>query len=287
MGEHRIAILGNFSKDGLRAVVENLRDEISRQAEVITVASAMEYQPDEEERPTLCIVFGGDGTLLSAARSVATWGTPLLGVNMGKLGFLAEFSVDHMCKHLKAVLEGSIQPTERMMLEIELRGDGESAKRVDYSGTAANDVAISAGEPFRMIDLCVMQGTEQIARYLGDGLIVCTPTGSTGYNLSAGGPILRPTLNSVVITPVAPHTLSLRPIVVGPRPPLRIVASRVNRGTTMIIDGQIPCALQEGQVLEVRQAKEPMRIIPHPGRPYFDMLAEKLHWGQSPHHGQR
>jgi len=210
---------------------------------------------------------------------LAQTAVPLLGVNMGKLGFLAEFNVEHMQKHLPAILAGEVAPDERMMLEVCVYCNrGEQA----FRSPVANDVAISAGEPFRMIELSVARGPDHIARYLGDGLIVATPTGSTGYNMSAGGPILEPTLEAVAITPIAPHSLSLRPIAVGIDQPIRVTAERVNDGTAAIVDGQVRRALRAGDEIEIRRADRPMRIIPHPGRPFFSTLASKLQWGRAP-----
>ena len=166
------------------------------------------------------------------------------------------------------------------MLQVSIQGPGREA----FTCPAANDLAIAAGAPFRMIDLSVAQGGCELARYVGDGLVISTPNGSTGYNMSAGGPILDPTLDSVAITPVAPHTLSLRPIVVRSDVPIRILASSVNEGTAVIIDGQVSMALAAEDVVDVARAPHGALIVPHPGRTFFDTLAGKLQWGRSPHH---
>jgi NAD+ kinase len=278
-----ILILANMEKPGVPEQIDSLREWFARRVEVLAVRSTREALPEGAEAADLCVVFGGDGTLLSAARALAGTSMPLLGVNMGKLGFLAEFSVEHMQKHFAAILRGEVQPTERMMLDVCIHcGRGEEA----FHSPAANDVAICAGGPFRMIDLSVARGDERIARYRGDGLIIATPTGSTGYNMSAGGPIIEPTLDAVAITPIAPHTLSLRPIAVGIDHPIRVTAERVNEGTAVIVDGQVRAPLKGGDVIEVRRAEKCAKIIPHPGRPFFLTLASKLHWGQSPHHDE-
>jgi NAD+ kinase len=225
------------------------------------------------------VIFGGDGTLLSVARRLAATGMTLLGVNMGKLGFLANFTIEDLRKYLDDIISGKVGVSERLMLSVSITDSGEG-----FVSTAANDVSINSGEPFRMIDLDVAQGKQRIARYLGDGLVVATPTGSTGYSLSAGGPIMQPTVEAVVITPVAPHSLSLRPMVVTPEPPIRITATNVNPGTTMMIDGQEQKPLTEGETVEVSLAESPMKIVTHPELGYFGTLADKLHWGRSPHH---
>jgi len=276
MAGKQILIIANADKAGVTAQVEALQPWLAQRGHAVEVADVRQGGP--VPRADLCIVFGGDGTLLAAARQVAPAGIPMIGVNMGKLGFLAEFNVEHMKRHLDEVLAGKIAPTERMMLRADA-GDGEA-----FCSLAANDVAIAAGAPFRMIELTVGQGDEEIATYLADGVVVATPTGSTGYNLSADGPILDPTLEAVVITPVAAHSLSMRPIVVRPDAPIRITANRVNPGTTLVIDGQDCAGLTEGQTVIVRRAECNARIIPHPGRTFFGTLTRKLQWGLSPHH---
>jgi NAD+ kinase len=269
-----------MSKPGIASAIEELMPWLSARAEVVAVLPANQPPPDEALRADLVVVFGGDGTLLSAARMIHGTRIPLLGVNMGKLGFLAEFNVEHLRKHFDEVLAGKVAPAERMMCEVAVHGAG-GARASSYS-PAANDVAISAGEPFRMIDLKVDQGDSEIAQYRGDGVIVSTPNGSTGYNMSAGGPIVEPTLDAVTITPIAPHMLSIRPIVVRSDPPLTITACKVNPGTCVIIDGLKCCHLAEGQQVDIRRAATGMLIVPHPGRSFFQTLSGKLNWGLSP-----
>ena len=195
-----ILILGNMVKPGVAEQIEALRPWFVRRAKVLAVRRASDRLPKELRKADLCVVFGGDGTLLTAARALSGSGVPMLGVNMGKLGFLAEFNVEHMQKHFGDILSGRVAPAERMMLEVSV----ENCARHRFRSPAANDVAISAGKPFRIIDLHVAQGRQEIARYLGDGLVVASPTGSTGYNMSVGGPILEPSLDALVISPIAP-----------------------------------------------------------------------------------
>ena len=280
MAKRKILILGNMSKPGVVEQIEALREWFEQRAEILAVQPAHDAAPPGAGEAALCVVFGGDGTLLMAARTLAGTGVPLLGLNMGKLGFLAEFDVGHMQKHFDEILEGRIPPTQRIMLDVSVRDGGEST----FCSVAANDVSISAGEPFRMIDLNVTRGDALIARYLGDGLVISTPTGSTGYNMSAGGPILEPTLDVITITPVAPHSLSLRPIVVRSDRPVHVTATRVNPGTTVMVDGQVCSLLCDGQTVEISRSEVPMRLIPHPGRSYFAILSEKLHWGKNPYY---
>lgn len=280
MSDKRIAILVNTSKLGAAEQVHELRGWLEQRAKVIGEAGSYDTPPEEFATADLCVVFGGDGTLLSAARALAGSGVPLLGVNLGKLGFLADFSLEHFRRHIDDILAGNVAPTERMMLEVRRFG----GEREEFFSPAANDLAIVAGPPFRMIDLNVARGSDDIARYLGDGLVVATPTGSTGYNMSVGGPILEPSMDAVTITPIAPHTLSLRPLVVHGDGPIRITAVDVNDGTTLIIDGQVRTPLNACDVVEVRRSPQPALIVPHPGRSFFSTLSDKLQWGRSPHH---
>jgi len=278
--DKKVLILVNRSKPGVLDQVQVLESWIRRRADVPAVVAIDDLGDAELPAADLCVVLGADGTLLAAARALANSATPLLGVNMGKLGFLAEFNVEQMREYFDDVLAGKIVPTERMMLDVRVR----KSEAQTFSSPAANDVAIAAGRPFRMIDLHVARGDDHIARYLGDGLVVATPTGSTGYNMSLGGPIIEPTLDAVVISPVAAHTLSMRPILVQADRPIEIRTARVNEGTAVMIDGQVTCALSDGDVVEIRRAGRPVRIIPHPEHGFFDTLTTKLNWGHSPHH---
>jgi NAD+ kinase len=209
-------------------------------------------------------------------------------VNMGKLGFLAEYTVGYLKAHLKALLAGVVPVIERIMLDVSVRSPGRRA----FHCEAANDVTVAAGPPFRMIDLLVdvetpspsAAGPRPMWRYRGDGIVAATSTGSTGYNLSAGGPILEPELEAIVVAPLAPHSLSLRPVVLRAESAVFITATRVNRGSAVIVDGQISRGIGDGDIVEVRRSRARMKLVPHPGRTFFQMLAGKLHWGKSPHH---
>lgn len=280
MADKRILIIANMDKAGVAERVESLRPWFAERAEVVGVIDVLGGEDLTAIKADLCIIFGGDGTLLAAARRVAPAGIAMMGVNMGKLGFLADFSVEQMTEHLDNILAGKVQPTERMMLQVSVHDGGKEA----FSSLAANDVAIAAGAPFRMIELCVSRGADRIATFMGDGVIVATPTGSTGYSLSAGGPILEPATEAMVITPVAPHTLSMRPIVVGGDATVRITADRLNPGTTLFVDGQVSTPVKSDQGVEIRRADCTAKIISHPGGTFFRTLIDKLHWGRSPHH---
>ncbi len=279
MARKRIVIVANREKPGVDEQIEALRPWFDERAQIVDVLDSRACESWPELSADLCIVFGGDGTLLAAARQLAPADIPMVGVNMGKLGFLAEFNVEHMQRHLDDILAGNVPAIERMMLHVRV-GDGEDA----FTSLAANDVAITAGPPFRMIELRVNRGEASIATYVGGGVVVATPTGSTGHNLSAGGPILEPTLRAITITRLAAHSLSMRPIIVDADEIIHIDPLRLNPGTTLFVDGQISTPLARGQVVEIRRADCNARIVPHPGRAFFSTLRRKLQWGLSPYH---
>ena len=273
----KLLIVGNTDKTSAWGQIESLCNLLSGKVEIVGPHPHCEI-PDEAHDVDLCVIFGGDGTLLSVARDLAEYDIPMLGINVGKLGFLADWTVNDFAGSIDDLLANGVPCEDRVMFSISLSSEADASFR------AANDVAVTAGNPFRMIDLRLDQGNRCIAQYLGDGLVVSTPTGSTGYSLSSGGPIIQPGVNAIVITPVSPHALSLRPMVVTPEVSLKITATDVNPGTTMIVDGQIHRPLQEGASIEISVSDKPLKIVKHPGREFFRTLAEKLHWGTSPHH---
>jgi NAD+ kinase len=282
MSDKKILILANYRKPGVVEQVADLEPWIRQRAEVVATFGVDQLGDADLPDADLCVVLGGDGSILAAARALARTSTPLLGVNMGKLGFLAEFNIEQMREHFDDVLAGKIPPTRRIMLDISVRQNNEET----FTSPAANEVAISAGKPFRMIDLDVSRGHEVIAKYLGDGLVIATPNGSTGYNMSVGGPIIEPTLDAVVISPLAAHTLSMRPILVQANQPICVRAVKVNEGTSVMVDGQVTCGLCAGDVIEIRRAEHPTQIIPNPEQGFFQTLTTKLKWGHNPRHQQ-
>jgi NAD+ kinase len=282
MSDKRILILANYRKPGVFEQVADLEPWIRQRAEVVATFGVDQLADSDLPGADLCVVLGGDGSILAAARALAQTSTPLLGVNMGKLGFLAEFNIEQMREHFDDVLAGKIPPTRRIMLDISIQQNNEET----FNSPAANEVAISAGKPFRMIDLDVSRGHEVIAKYLGDGLVIATPNGSTGYNMSVGGPIIEPTLDAVVISPLAAHTLSMRPILVQANQPICVQAVKVNEGTSVMVDGQVTCGLCAGDVIEIRRTEHPTQIIPNPEQGFFQTLTTKLKWGHNPRHQQ-
>jgi NAD+ kinase len=221
------------------------------------------------------IVLGGDGTLLSMARAVGDLGVPILGVNLGGLGFLTATTLNEMFPALEALLAGSLAVEERMMLGARVVRGGQAIG--EY--VALNDVVITKSAMSRIIDLAVSVDGQHATAYRADGLIISTPTGSTAYNLSTGGPILFPTMDAVVLTPIAPHTLSNRPIVL-PGAQRIDVTLRVDQEVMLTMDGQVGVPLRERDVVEVQKARARIRLLRFHPKDFFSVLRTKLKWGE-------
>ena len=228
----------------------------------------------------LVVVMGGDGTLLSMARRTAQAGrdTPILGVNFGSLGFLTETRIDELYTVLESVLDGTATYDDRAMLA----ADAYRAREHFDSRIVLNDVVFTKAALSRIIELSISVGAGLVTRVRADGLIVATATGSTAYNLAAGGPIIHPRTDAIVLTPIAPHTLTNRPIVI-PASEVVEVRPEVVAGLHDIhvtYDGQIGYPLQQGDVVRIRTSERTLRLVRAPTRSYFEVLREKLMWGE-------
>jgi len=225
------------------------------------------------------VVLGGDGTLLGMADRIgeAGSGVPILGVNFGSLGFLTEVTLPELYPALEGVLEGRAHSEERMMLKSTTMRSG----RVFAQQIALNDTVITKTARSRMIDLSVSVGDEFVTRVKADGLIIATPTGSTAYNLAAGGPIVQPTLDALILTPIAPHTLTNRPVVIPATSVIRVQPNMEERDEVFVtFDGQAGFKLEAGDDISVRRAELPLKLIRPPTRSYFEVLRTKLKWGE-------
>jgi NAD+ kinase len=226
----------------------------------------------------LAIVVGGDGTLLNAARSLADTGCAVLGVNLGRLGFLVDVSPEDMDTQLNSILGGDFIEEPRTLLHAMVTRDGEP---VDES-TALNDVVINKKDIARMIELDTWIDGHFLNRNRSDGLIVATPTGSTAYALSGGGPILHPSLDAITLVPICPHTLSNRPIVINHDSRIEIVIHEGTLQAQISCDGQVNLTLDPGDRVTVRRHDHDLRLLHPPGHDYFDVLRKKLRWSEQP-----
>ena len=290
----RIALAANLDKadavTAARVLLETLSNQAGAQHDV-RLLPAITSDAFDAFDPDILILLGGDGTILQAARLVKNMRTALVGINFGKLGYLASFTMDEFRTQWPTILAGKLKYSERLMLESTIYqapdimhhtvGPGESEQPI-FHGVALNDVVVNAGVPFRMVQLTITIDGHDSTTFRGDGLIVATSSGSTGYNLSAGGPLISPDLHAIVITPICPHSLSFRPVVVSEATEIRITPLRVNTGTHVSFDGQISRPLLAGQYVMVRRAKKPLRLVENPAMSHWGMLASKLHWAQSP-----
>jgi NAD+ kinase len=225
----------------------------------------------------LLLVLGGDGTLLAAARVAAARGIPILPINMGSLGFLTSFMLEELYPALEDILAGRLTISERVMLHAELQRGG---KILDKQ-TVLNEVVINKGALARMIELELSIDQDFVCRYRADGLIVASPTGSTAYSLSAGGPIVHPSVESFLITPICPHTLSDRPVVVGDTSIIEVKLSAGTESVFLTLDGQKGIPLQATDRVRISRAQQLLKLIQTPNKSYFQILRNKLKWGEA------
>ena len=239
------------------------------------LAGAPARTKDELAREAdLIVVLGGDGTLLSVARRTEAR-VPILGVNMGELGFLTGVVEAEAMPMLARVIAGRYELDRRMTLAAHLERAGRARGRF----RAVNDVVITHGAVARILEFTVSVDGLPFSAYRADGMIVATPTGSTAYSLSVGGPIVEPTVQVLLLSPISPHTLSNRPVVLGPDAVVRITIGRGEADALLTIDGQEGTRLAAGDVIEVRQGRSPVSLVRSPDRTYYDVLRSKLGWG--------
>ena len=253
-------------------VDEDIADMLAGSVGAVVTRETMARQCD------LAIVVGGDGTLLNAARSLADTGCAVLGVNLGRLGFLVDVSPEDMDTQINSILGGDFIEEPRTLLHAMVTRDGEP---VDES-TALNDVVINKKDIARMIELDTWIDGHFLNRNRSDGLIVATPTGSTAYALSGGGPILHPGLDAITLVPICPHTLSNRPIVINHDSCIEIVIHEGTLQAQISCDGQVNLTLDPGDRVTVRRHEHDLRLLHPPGHDYFDVLRKKLRWSEQP-----
>jgi NAD+ kinase len=259
------------AKRGVRALYDtetaiSLRDE--------SVGRPRELLAQESD---LLLVLGGDGTLLAAAREAAPRGIPILPINLGSLGFLTSFTLGELYPALEETLAGHLSASERMMLNASLLRDG---KEVD-SQLVLNEAVITKGALARMIEVELSIDEDFVCRYRADGLIVATPTGSTAYSLSAGGPIVHPEVESIILTPICPHTLSDRPLVVGASSNVEMRLRGTAESVYLTLDGQKGVLMEAEDRVSVVRAKERLKLIQPHRKSYYEILRNKLKWGEA------
>lgn len=258
---------------------QRLRRFLGRHTEVEVVAAATTKDPRPADLDVdLAVVLGGDGAILRACRLFASKQVPILGVNMGRLGFLADVSLDDFEDRIACLTTRSYDVVDHLMLECLLsRQDGSIERHL-----VLNELVVSSGGSLSMVDVELGIDGEQATTYSGDGLIVSTPVGSTAHSLSAGGPILRQDLDAVVITPICPHTLTIRPVVDSADRLYTLRVPDAREGTTLVIDGQVRLPIHGADSIEVRRANVTFRLAKLPGHSYYGTLHRKLGWAGQP-----
>ena len=239
---------------------------------------AVEEAPPEKlaAGADLMLVLGGDGTMIATARQMGDTEVPVLGVNYGGLGYLAEFRIEELYTALESILDGNYRIGKRVMLSVELIRGNESVTR----NRVLNDVVINKSALARIIEIEAHLNEQFVNAFRADGLIVSTPTGSTAYNLSAGGPVIFPSMNAVVITPICPFTLSNRPIVVPDDSIIELRLKTDQEDVTLTLDGQVGLPLKVDDRVMIRKSKTMFNLVQPMNRNYFDVLRDKLRWGR-------
>jgi len=273
-----VLILVNADKRGARDVAEALEPWLASRATVQTQVLSDEAVTG---RPDLVVVLGGDGSILRAARMLAGREVPVVGINLGKLGYLAEFTAEDFRAKFEAIAEARVPVTRRLMLAARCEGAGHSGG--EY--LVLNDVLVAGGVSHRMVGISATIDGEAVTTYCGDGVLVSTPTGSTAYCLAAGGPILMPGLEAMVLVPISPHSLTHRPIVLRPDCEVVLEPCGLQKEAVCVVDGQEVLRLACGERVRVRRASASFLLVQNGDRPAFATLREKLHWGHAPRYG--
>jgi NAD+ kinase len=276
----KFIVFGDKNRTNVAEAIEEFLHFCDSKAQILANCLQNGCPQEVLKQTDFAVVFGGDGAILSAARQLSETNVPIIGVNVGKLGYLAEFSVEELKTLFDRVTSDKSLTEKRMMLACNVVTEGSTA----FSGVAVNDVVVTAGHPFRMIELQITIEGQPVSSCVGDGLIISTPTGSTAYNLSAGGPILSANLSAVVITPLCPHSLSFRPIVISAERKIEIQVLRINSGTTVTLDGQVSKNLNLSDVVRVEKHRGWLSVVNNPERTQWDTLATKLSWGSKPNY---
>ncbi len=281
----RIAVLAAVNRPRVVAELPRIKSILARSADVVVVDEDESYSFDDDDLD-LVVVLGGDGSILSAARRMRLNQLPVLGVNLGRLGFLAALSADELERSWPVVCSGDCNVDEHVMLQCQLitaaakMDDSEQAEVPQQ--LALNEAAILGGPPFSMIQIDLYVDRELASTYSCDGLIVSTPVGSTAHNLSAGGPILQRRLQAVVISPISPHTLTMRPVVDHANRTFDMYLNQGHPSVSAVVDGRVLGELNEGDCLRISKAPVAFKMIQVAGKNEYKTLREKLGWGGNP-----
>ncbi len=286
MNIQSVGLFGKYKDASVRDSIERLRSHLTARgvnvfigettSNTVSGPRVSDNDADLDEIIDLAIVVGGDGTMLHVARELSQQTLPVIGINLGRLGFLTDIPADTMLEDIDQVLDGKHYLEERMMLSVEI----QAGEKIVYQGTGLNDIVISKGEVARLIETITFVDDEFVTRTRGDGLVIATPTGSTAYSLSAGGPILHPTLAAIVIVPICPHTLSNRPLVLSENSLICIEAVEfVESAAHVAVDGFIRYSLKGSEKIYIRRSDQTVHLLRTSNHNHYEGLRSKLGWG--------
>jgi NAD+ kinase len=278
-----LGLIANDSKPGARELVQTLSREFRRhhiqvhldhRAGTLIGAETSMSEPELAEACELLVVLGGDGTILQVLHALGETLRPIFGINLGTLGFLTTVASTESLRAVEAIVNRKFQLSERTLLQVEVfRGGCRTAQRI-----ALNDAVVSRGELSRLIRLAVRIGDDPVTEYNADGLIVATPTGSTAYSLSAGGPILAPDSGVFVVNPICPHVLTNRAVITSDATPIEIIPADQRSSIFLTLDGQVVHELEPGDLLRITKASKTLALAMLPGMSFFEVLRQKLKW---------
>ncbi|MCF6148896.1 MAG: hypothetical protein E3K37_09570 [Candidatus Kuenenia sp.] len=276
----KILVSGDLSKNKIHDMIFGLKPWLDKYAVTDIVDLSQEEIP--KEKYEMAVVFGGDGAILSTCRKLARNQIPIVGVHMGRFGFLAEIMEQDVCKSLEKVFSGNYKIRKRMLLRCRIK----RADKIVHESFGVNDVVISRSSLSRLISIKLLIDGEDVATYRADGLIISTPLGSTAHSLSAGGPLLTPDLNAFIIVPICPHTLTNRPLVISGDTKIEMepLSQAVSIGTT--VDGQIYTELESGDKVMVERSDIEIQMVDTGARTFYGVLREKLSWGGQMNYGR-
>jgi NAD+ kinase len=274
----RVAIIGSPKKPSAAQTMERTRRWLAAHAEVVYADLTYESNRALAAKPDLLIVLGGDGTMIAAVHALGEHQLPIVGINLGKLGFLAEFTIEQLEQEGDFLFTGELPVIRRVMLDVSLSHITGTVFRTP----AVNDCVVLAGPPFRMIEMAVEADGDEVAQVRGDGLIIATASGSTAHNLAAGGPILAPTAESFILTPICPHALTYRPLVMDAGRRIAVHVTQANEGTTLSIDGHFIRPFHVDHRLEISRYAADFLTVRNPKHPPWSALRRKLMWGEGP-----
>ena len=281
----RFGLIANLERKGAEVAIKTFLDWAGKEKQAVTLSEPLKetvsgdynYVADEKlpGQSDIIVSMGGDGTLLSTARTVGKSVTPLLGVNLGSLGFLTQISLQQMIPCLVRILKDNYEIEERMVLQAQVDGDDDTIY-------AVNEVVVNNGPISRMIEINLSVNREEILTYRCDGLIIATPTGSTGYSVAVGGPIIHPSMQAIIASPISAFSLSTRPMILRPTDEVELTVGAQYESARLTVDGQVMKELSGGDKVKIRRAEFKHQFIVFPENSFYKVCRNKLHWGVAP-----